>query len=136
MLLLRGRTMSYSKKIIMYTVFQKVMTFLWAGSSLPGIHIEITLGLAEEFFDYNSPNLNGFGRNLEYKCGNTVRTRVFLRGNRPRGFTKRRQTCFVFFCHQYNAAFRTRILQQTWNWVTFCDPVTRESSDPETQLTR
>jgi len=25
---------------------------------------------------------------------------------------------------------------QTWNWVTFCDPVTRESSDPETQLTR
>ena len=89
--------MSYSKKIIMYTVFQKVMTFLWAGSSLPGIHIEITLGIAEEFFDYNSPNLNGFGRNLEYKCGNTVRTRVFLRGNRPRGFTKRRQTCFVFF---------------------------------------
>ena len=26
-----------------------------------------------------------------------MRTRVFLRGNRPRGFTKRRQTCFVFF---------------------------------------
>jgi len=25
---------------------------------------------------------------------------------------------------------------QTWNWVIFCDPVTRESSDPETQLTR
>jgi len=25
---------------------------------------------------------------------------------------------------------------QTWNWVTFCDPVTRESSDPETPLTR
>jgi len=26
---------------------------------------------------------------------------------------------------------------QTWNWVTFCDPMmTRESSDPETQLTR
>ena len=25
---------------------------------------------------------------------------------------------------------------QTWNWITFCDPVTRESSDPETQLTR
>ena len=30
---------------------------------------------------------------------------------------------------------------QTWNWVTICDPftqwpVTRESSDPETQLTR
>jgi len=26
---------------------------------------------------------------------------------------------------------------QTWNWVvTFHDPVTRESSDPETQLTR
>ena len=25
---------------------------------------------------------------------------------------------------------------QTWNWVTFCVPVTRESSDPETQLTR
>ena len=23
----------------------------------------------------------------------------------------------------------------TWNWVTFCDPVTWESSDPETQLT-
>jgi len=91
--------MSYSKKIIMYTVFQKVMTFLWAGSSLPGIHIEITLGIAEEFFDYNSPNLNGFGRNLEYKCkcGNTVRTRVFLRGNRPRGFTKRRQNVFCFF---------------------------------------
>jgi len=27
-------------------------------------------------------------------------------------------------------------VDQTWNWVTFCDPVTRESSDPETQLTR
>ena len=30
--------------------------------------------------------------------------------------------------------------QQAWNWVTFCEPathaVTRESSDPETQLTR
>ena len=25
---------------------------------------------------------------------------------------------------------------QTWNWVTFCDPATWESSDPETQLTR
>ena len=25
---------------------------------------------------------------------------------------------------------------QTWNWVTFRDPVIRESSDPETQLTR
>jgi len=25
---------------------------------------------------------------------------------------------------------------QRWNWVTFCDTVTRESSDPETQLTR
>jgi len=24
---------------------------------------------------------------------------------------------------------------QTWNWITFCDPVTRESSHPETQLT-
>jgi len=24
----------------------------------------------------------------------------------------------------------------TWYWVIFCDPVTRESSDPETQLTR
>jgi len=29
-----------------------------------------------------------------------------------------------------------RCVIQTWNWVTFCDPVTRESSDPETQLTR
>jgi len=28
------------------------------------------------------------------------------------------------------------LVHQTWNWVTFCDPVTRESSDPETQLTR
>jgi len=27
-------------------------------------------------------------------------------------------------------------LNQSWNRVTFCDPVTRESSDPETQLTR
>jgi len=26
--------------------------------------------------------------------------------------------------------------KQRWNWVTFCDPVTRDSSDPETQLTR
>ena len=25
---------------------------------------------------------------------------------------------------------------QRWNWVTFCDPATRESSDPETPLTR
>jgi hypothetical protein len=25
---------------------------------------------------------------------------------------------------------------QTWNRVTFCDPVTRKSSDPETQSTR
>ena len=32
---------------------------------------------------------------------------------------------------------RSRSLtNQTRNWVTFCDPVTRESSDPETQLTR
>ena len=23
-------------------------------------------------------------------------------------------------------------VRQTWNWVTFCDPVTRESSDPVT----
>ena len=27
-------------------------------------------------------------------------------------------------------------IHQTWNWATFCDPVTRESSDPDTQLTR
>ena len=26
--------------------------------------------------------------------------------------------------------------RQRWNWVTFSDPVTRESSDPETQLIR
>jgi len=26
--------------------------------------------------------------------------------------------------------------RQRWNWVTFCDQVTRESSGPETQLTR
>jgi len=32
-------------------------------------------------------------------------------------------------------SYTTRSLQ-TWNWVTFCDPVTRESSDPETLLTR
>jgi len=31
---------------------------------------------------------------------------------------------------------RLFVLRQTWNWVTFCDPVTRESSDPDTQLTR
>jgi len=29
-----------------------------------------------------------------------------------------------------------RCVIQTWNWVTFCDPVTLESSDPETQLTQ
>jgi hypothetical protein len=28
------------------------------------------------------------------------------------------------------------ISKQTWNRVTFCDPVTRKSSDPETQSTR
>ena len=27
-------------------------------------------------------------------------------------------------------------MHQRWNWVTFCDPVTRESIDPETQLTQ
>ena len=35
-----------------------------------------------------------------------------------------------------DAQFQSRPQHQTCNWVTFCDPMTRESSDPETQLTR
>jgi len=31
---------------------------------------------------------------------------------------------------------RVVCIMQRWNWVTFCDQVTLESSDPETQLTR
>jgi len=33
-------------------------------------------------------------------------------------------------------SYQVSLVHQRWNWVTFCDPVTRESSDPETQLTR
>jgi len=38
---------------------------------------------------------------------------------------------------QFNipAEFTMGYHNQSWNWVTFCDPVSRESSDPETQLT-
>ena len=37
----------------------------------------IVLGIAEGFFSVITPqNLNGYGRNLEYKCRTTVRTRT------------------------------------------------------------
>jgi len=61
----------------------------------------IVLGIAEGFFSVITPqNLNGYGRNLEYKCRTTVRTR-----------TKKS----VFFCYQLNAAFRTFILHRFRN---------------------
>jgi len=50
-----------------------------------------------------SPNLNGFGWNLEYKCGTTVRTCTKIGRKSPPGVPSN-MFCF-FFCHQYKAAF-------------------------------
>jgi len=77
-------------------------------------------GSRKGFSILTSLNLNGFGWNVEYKCGTTVRTRTKC-GKSPEAFyqTPPKRVCF---CHQYNAAFRTLILhwfrpclkQQTW----------------------
>jgi len=40
-------------------------------------------GVAEGFFSYNSPVLNGSGRNLRYKWGATVHTHTKIGGNFP-----------------------------------------------------
>jgi len=73
--------------------------------------ILFTLGVAEGFFGYNSPNLNGYGQNLEYKCGTTVRTRIKISGKSSSGVPPNStKTCF--FHHQYNADFRTLILHR------------------------
>jgi len=51
-------------------------------------YIKFTLGVVEGFSVITPPNLNGFGWNLDYKCGTTVHTCKFFflggGGNRTR----------------------------------------------------
>ena len=73
-----------------------------------------------------SPNPNLSGWNLEYKWGAMVCTQTrkiweIAPGVPPKGA----KTCFVFFCHQCNAAFWPLILHQFWPfsklqaWIVF-----------------
>jgi len=77
----------------------KIRLQFYAGPNLlEEAYVVFTLGVAEGFFSYNSPNLNGFERNLEYNCGATVLTRIKNLGKLPQGFHPLApERCFVFF---------------------------------------
>ena len=52
-------------------------------------------GVAEGFFGYDSPNLNGFGWNLEYMLGATACTCTKNWGKSPQGFCQIPSKCVV-----------------------------------------
>ena len=77
-------------------------------------YIIFTMGIAEGFFGCNCHKPEWIRMLLEYKCG----TKVHMHKKFPEITTgdplNAAKTCFVFFCHQYNMAFRKLILHWFW----------------------
>jgi len=92
------RVFSFTKWRYNYRLKEPILKSLWGHGTV---------------FSYNSPNLNEFARNLEYKCRTTVHihTKRF-HGNRPIGSAKCRQNIFITNTAWHR--FRLCLKQQTW----------------------
>ena len=93
-------------------------------------YIAFTLGVAGGFFGYISPNLKGFGWNLEYKCETTVCTHIKFLGEINQGLPSNgAKTCFFLLPIQcglldtYSAPVFDRVWKkQAWIGVSECMP--------------
>jgi len=113
---------------------------LW--TSLEPGHCHCAVCLMEPHMNISKPSVNksntGVSTLISHHKRRTLATLKIL-------FFFEQENAWDFHCAEWERETHRKCVSLTrdawdlaglWNWVAFCDPVTRESGDPETQLTR